>query len=79
MGQFSRQRHPWIMQAVGGLIALIVFAPFAVIVWVNLIANAKPQQATVTYAPARHGGGRESPGCSNGAAECDGWELAERR
>lgn len=51
MGQFFRQRHPWIMQAVGGLIALIVFAPIAVIAWVNLIANAKPQQAAVTYAP----------------------------
>jgi plastocyanin len=51
MGQFFRQRHPWIMQAVGGLIAVVVFAPFAIFAWINLIANAKPQQAATTYAP----------------------------
>lgn len=47
MRQFFSRPHPWIMQAVGGLIAAIVFVPVAVVVWINVL-NSPNQKALPT-------------------------------
>ena len=48
MREFFRQSHPWIMQALGGLIALIAFIPIAVIVWINVISAPNSTPTTQT-------------------------------
>ena len=51
MRQFFQRSHPWLMQALGGLIALIAFIPIAVIVWINVI-NAPSSTPTTQTAAA---------------------------
>ena len=50
MRQFFRRPHPWLMQALGGLIAVIAIIPVAAYVFVAVI-NAKTPAEPVAFAP----------------------------
>ena len=51
MRGFFSQPHPWLMQALGGLIAVIVIIPIGVVVWINVISNASATPPTPTAIP----------------------------
>ena len=45
------QRHPFIMQAIGGLIAFVIFVPIAAWVVFDIINSKAPETAAIAYAP----------------------------
>ena len=51
MRQLFKQSHPWIMQAIGGLIAVIAIIPVTVVVYLNVFNNPSPPQAVPPLAP----------------------------
>ena len=51
MRPFFSRPHPWIMQALGGLIAFIVIIPIAVIVWINVINSKNVAAIPAPLAP----------------------------
>ena len=86
MRQFFRRPHPWLMQALGGLIAVIAIIPVAAYVFVAVI-NAKTPAEPVAFAPppsaqsgtapaspaASSGGGSQAPGASGAAIAHPTW------
>jgi hypothetical protein len=50
MRQFFNRPHPWLMQALGGLIAVIAIVPVAAYVFINVI-NAKTTAEPTAFAP----------------------------
>src|ERR687883_1892608 len=86
MRQFFRRPHPWLMQALGGLIAVIAIIPVAAYVFVAVI-NAKTPAEPVAFAPPPSaqsgtapatpapspGGGGPSPG---GGGQASGGAIA---
>src|SRR5918912_2376644 len=68
MRQFFRRPHPWLMQALGGLIAVIAIIPVAAYVFVAVI-NAKTPAEPVAFAPppsTQSGTAPASPAASSG-------------
>lgn len=51
MRDFFRRPHPWIMQGLGGLIAVIVIIPIGVYVWINVLSTNSGQAAPQPLAP----------------------------
>jgi hypothetical protein len=68
MRQFFNRPHPWLMQALGGLIAVIAIVPVAAYVFIAVI-NAKTLPEPVAFAPppsAQSGTAPASPAASSG-------------
>jgi Planctomycete cytochrome C len=68
MRQFFSQPHPWLMQALGGLIAILAIIPVAAYVFVDVI-NAKTAPQPAAFAPppsAQSGTTPASPAASSG-------------
>ena len=86
MRQFFSRPHPWLMQAVGGLIAVIAIIPIAAYVFIDVI-NAKTTAEPAAFAPppsaqsgtapaspvASSGGGSQAPGASGAAIAHPTW------
>lgn len=78
MRQFFSRPHPWLMQAVGGLIAVIVIAPIAAYVFINVI-NAKTASEPAAFAPppaAQGAGAPTSQPTSTGGGQAAGGATA---
>src|SRR2546428_709710 len=70
MRQFFSRPHPWLMQALGGLIAVIAIVPVAAYVVINVI-NAKSAAEPAAFAPppsAQSGTAPTSPAASAGGS-----------
>jgi hypothetical protein len=86
MRQFFNRPHPWLMQALGGLIAVIAIVPVAAYVFIDVI-NAKTAAEPAAFAPppsaqsgtapaspvASSGGGSQAPGASGAAIAHPTW------
>jgi hypothetical protein len=86
MRQFFSRPHPWLMQALGGLIAMLAIIPVAVYVFIDVI-NAKTAAEPAAFAPppsaqsgtapaspvASSGGGSQAPGASGAAIARPTW------
>ena len=78
MRQFFNQRHPWLMQALGGLIAVLAIVPVAAYVFFNVI-NAKTAAEPVAFAPppSAQGPALVSPvASSGGSSQASGGAIA---
>ena len=79
MRQFFRRPHPWLMQALGGLIAVIAIIPVAAYVFVAVI-NAKTPAEPVAFAPppsTQSGTAPASPAASSGGgSQASGGAIA---
>jgi hypothetical protein len=78
MRQFFGRPHPWLMQAVGGLIALIAIAPIAAYVFIHVI-NAQTAAEPAAFAPppaVQGAGGPTSPPANTGGGPSTGGALA---
>jgi hypothetical protein len=78
MRQFFNRPHPWLMQALGGLIAVIAIAPVAAYVFINVI-NAKTAAEPTAFAPppSAQGAVPASPAASaGGGSQASGAPLA---
>jgi mono/diheme cytochrome c family protein len=69
MRQFVNRPHPWLMQALGGLIAVIAIAPVAAYVFINVI-NAKTTAEPTAFAPppSAQGAAPASPAAPSGGS-----------
>jgi hypothetical protein len=68
MRQFFSRPHPWLMQALGGLIAILAIIPVAAYVFIDVI-NAKTAAEPAAFAPppaAQSGTAPASPAASSG-------------
>jgi hypothetical protein len=68
MRQFFSRPHPWLMQALGGLIAILAIVPVAAYVFFDVI-NAKTTAEPAAFAPppsAQSGTAPASPAASSG-------------
>src|SRR5919201_2912592 len=68
MRQFFSRPHPWLMQALGGLIAILAIVPVAAYVFIDVI-NAKTAAEPAAFAPppaAQSGTAPASPAASSG-------------
>src|SRR5919201_5803009 len=68
MRQFFSRPHPWLMQALGGLIAILAVIPVAAYVFIDVI-NAKTAAEPAAFAPppaAQSGTAPASPAASSG-------------
>jgi Planctomycete cytochrome C len=78
MRQFFSRPHPWLMQALGGLIAVIAIVPVAVYVFIDVL-NATPGREP-TFAPppsAQSGTAPTSPAASaGGSSQASGGAIA---
>jgi plastocyanin len=81
MRNLFTQRHPFLMQALGGLIAVIVFIPIAVWVFFAVTTAKAPATAATVYAPPSLAGQTNGPspngqngskGSSNGGVSKNG-------
>ena len=79
MRQFFRRPHPWLMQALGGLIAVIAIIPVAAYAFVAVI-NAKAPREPVAFAPppsAQSGPAPATPAPSpGGGGQASGGAIA---
>jgi Planctomycete cytochrome C len=79
MRQFFSRPHPWLMQALGGLIAMLAIIPVAVYVFIDVI-NAKTAAEPVAFAPppaAQSGTAPASPAASSGGgSQASGGAIA---
>jgi hypothetical protein len=79
MRQFFSQPHPWLMQALGGLIAVIAIVPVAAYVFIDVI-NAKTAPQPAAFAPppsAQSGTTPASPAASSGGgSQASGTAIA---
>ena len=51
MRNLFTQRHPFLMQALGGIIAVIIFIPIATWVYIDVTNSKAPETAAPVYAP----------------------------
>src|SRR5437763_6391710 len=67
MRQFFNRPHPWLMQALGSLIAILAIVPVAAYVFIDVI-NAKPAAEPAAFAPppSAQGAAPASPAASSG-------------
>jgi hypothetical protein len=85
MRQFFSRPHPWLMQALGGLIAILAIIPVAAYVFIDVI-NAKTTAEPAAFAPppsaqgappaspaASSGGGSRASGASGAAIAHPTW------
>jgi|GraSoiStandDraft_46_1057282.scaffolds.fasta_scaffold68344_2 hypothetical protein len=79
MRQFFSRPHPWLMQALGGLIAILAIVPVAAYVFVDVI-NAKTTAEPAAFAPppsAQSGTVPASPAASaGGGSQVSGAAIA---
>jgi hypothetical protein len=78
MRQFFSRPHPWLMQALGGLIAVIAIVPVAVYVFINVI-NAKSAAEPQAFVPppSAQGAAPPSPAASSGGgSQASGGPIA---
>jgi hypothetical protein len=79
MRQFFSRPHPWLMQALGGLIALLAIVPVAAYVFIDVI-NATPAAEPAAFAPppsAQSGTAPASPAASvGGGSQASGAAIA---
>ena len=78
MRKFFSRPHPWLMQALGGLIAVLVIAPVFAYVFIDVI-NAKPAAEPAAFAPppSAQGAAPASPtASSSGSSQASGAAIA---
>jgi|SRR5439155_845083 len=79
MRQFFSRPHPWLMQALGGLIAVIAIVPVAAYVFINVI-NAKSVAEPPAFAPppsSQSGTAPTPPAASSGgSSQASGGAIA---
>src|SRR5436309_6095209 len=68
MRQFFSRPHPWLMQALGGLIAVIAIVPVAAFVFIDVInARTAAQPAAFAPPPSAQGAAPTSPSAQGAA------------
>jgi hypothetical protein len=60
------QRHPWLMQALGGLIAFVIFAVIAAYFYINVVSNETAKAISPLAPPASPGSSLGSGGGQTG-------------